>query len=108
MENRAVFCWTRNRKKLTSAIILSREESSDKTQMEARLKNGNKILKSLKKYKLVMARGPSRVTALEIPDLPRNPMADLVLSCRDRASFCSSVWSSWTSAPFDLNLVAEV
>jgi len=34
-------------------------------------------------------------------------MAELVLSCRDRASFCSSVWSSWTSAPFDLNLVAE-
>jgi len=34
-------------------------------------------------------------------------MADLVLSCRDRASFCSSVWSSWTSAPFDLHLVAE-
>jgi len=34
-------------------------------------------------------------------------MADLVLSCRDRASFCSSVWSSWTGAPFDLHLVAE-
>ena len=55
-----------------------------------------------------MKRGPSRVTALEIPDLPRNPMADLLLSCRDRASFCSSVWSSWTGAPFDLHLVAEV
>ena len=55
-----------------------------------------------------MERGPSLVPALKFPDWPWNPMADLVLSCRDRASFCSSVWSSWTSAPFDLHLVAEV
>jgi len=30
-----------------------------------------------------------------------------VLSCRDRASFCSSIWSSWAMAPSDIHLVAE-
>ena len=35
-------------------------------------------------------------------------MADLLLSCRDRASFCSSTWSNWAKAPSDLHLVAEV
>ena len=52
--------------------------------------------------------GTRPMSSHSFPDWPWNPMADLVLSCRDRASFCSSVWSSWTSAPFDLHLVAEV
>ena len=47
--------------------------------------------------------------ALKFPELLGNPlMTDLVLSCRDRASFCSSIWSSWAMAPSDLHLVAEV
>ena len=37
-----------------------------------------------------------------------NAMADLLLSCRDRASFCSSIWSNLAKAPSDLHLVAEV
>ena len=54
-------------------------------------------------------QGPSRIMALKFPELLGNPiMADLVLSCRDRASFCSSIWSSWAMAPSDLHLVAEV
>ena len=54
-------------------------------------------------------QGPSRIMAsLKILELLSNPMADLVLSCRDRASFCSSLWSSWAMAPSDLHLVAEV
>ena len=53
-------------------------------------------------------QGPSRIMALKFLELLSNPMADLVLSCRDRASFCSSLWSSWAMAPSDLHLVAEV
>ena len=52
-------------------------------------------------------QGPSRIMALKFPELLSNPMADLVLSCRDRASFCPSLWSSWARAPSDLHLVAE-
>ena len=35
-------------------------------------------------------------------------MADIVLSSSNRDSFCSSIWSCWAGAPFDLQLVAKV
>ena len=60
-------------------------------------------------FLLVETKLPLYVNVTSIfPDLLRAVMADIVLSTSNRDSFCSSIWSCWAGAPFDLQLVAEV